>query len=98
MVIEHIHPEGEPTPTLRDLYDRKDGSVEVVEWSQPKGKPAQPSKFRLTAKGHQVLGEIMARNAAATLQRGTGKEEAVARLVREATHRTGRKSNGGKST
>lgn len=86
-MIEHIHPEGEPTPTLRDLYERKDGSVEVVDWAQPKGKPAYPSKFRLTDKGQQVITEVMRRNAAGTIARGTANEEAVQRLLRDREER-----------
>lgn len=81
-MIEHVHPEGEPTPTLRDLYERKDGSVEVVDWAKPKGKAAYPSKFRLLEKGRQAIAEVMRRNAAATLARGTANEEAVLGLLR----------------
>ena len=81
-MIDHIHPEGEPTPTLRDLYERKDGSVEVVDWATPKGKPAYPSRFRLLEKGRQAIAEVMQRNAAASLARGTQNEEAVMQMVR----------------
>lgn len=96
-MIEHIHPEGEPTPTLRDLYDRKDGSVEVVDWSTPKGaKMPQPSKYRLTDKGNRVLGDIMRRNAAATEARGTLQEEGAAILMRAA--RLKGEKHGSKST
>lgn len=86
-MIEHIHPEGEPTPTLRDLYERKDGSVEVVDWAQPKGKPAYPSKFRLLEKGRQAIAEVMKRNAAGTIARGSANEEAVQRLLRDREER-----------
>ena len=86
-MIEHIHPEGEPTPTLRDLYERKDGSVEVVDWATPKGKPAYPSRFRLTEKGRQAIAEVLRRNAEATLARGTGNEEAVSQMIRDREER-----------
>lgn len=96
-MIEHIHPEGEPTPTLRDLYERKDGSVEVVDWATPKGKPPYPSKYRLTDKGYAVLGEIMRRNGAATAARGTAQEEAIAIQKRMAEGEGKGKGSGSKS-
>lgn len=91
-MIEHIHPEGEPTPTLRELYERHDGSVEVVKWTEGnKKEKAKPSVFRLTEKGEALLKGIMARNAAATLARGTALEEGAARVKRI---REERESNG----
>jgi hypothetical protein len=81
-VIEHIHPEGEPTPTIQELYERRDGSAEVAKWTAgSKTGPPKPSVYRLTGKGHALLGEIMRRNAAGTLERGTAAAEAGAALV-----------------
>jgi len=97
VVIEHVHPEGEPTPTLQDLYERKEGLVEVVDWATPKGKPTHPSKFRLTEKGQAELGRIMRANAAASLARGTEKEEGVERVRRAAENAEGGGGNGRKS-
>ena len=77
-MIEHIHPDGEPTPTVRELFERKDGSAEAVAWSND--KIPVPTKFRLLPKGQAVISEIMRRNAAATLARGTVSEEAGAAM------------------
>lgn len=77
-MIDHIHPEGEPTPTVAELYERRDGSAEVAKWTEgSKTEPPKPAIYRLTDKGYAVLGEIMRRNAQATLARGTGNVEAV---------------------
>lgn len=99
-MIQHIHPDGEPTPTVQELYERKDGSAEAVTWSADK-KPV-PTKFRLLPKGQALLGEIMRRNAAGTLARGTAAQEATDRLIqarneRNETEKKG-KSNGRKSS
>lgn len=85
-MIKHIHPEGEPTPTLMDLYERRDGSVEVVEWTSAKKDP-KPSKFRVTDKGHRVLGEILRRNAIGSYIRGTEREEGIASVRHAAENR-----------
>lgn len=82
-MIEHIHPEGEPTPTLYDLYQRREGLVEVVTWSSDKKNPL-PTKYRVTDKGHRYLGEIMRRNALGSYIRGTAEEEAVEALKKVA--------------
>lgn len=77
-MIEHVHPEGEPTPTVRELYERKDGSAEVATWTTgTKTKPGVPSTYRLTDKGHRLLGEIMRRNAIGSFIRGSEREEGV---------------------
>ena len=86
-MIEHIHPEGERTPTLRDLYERRDGSVEVVDWATPKGQKPYPSKFRLLEKGRQAIADVMRRNAEASMARGTANEEAVQAMIREREER-----------
>lgn len=81
-MIEHIHPDGEPTPTVRELYERKDGSAEAVDWVRPnKTSPAVPTKFRLLPKGQQLITEIAQRNAAATLARGGQTSEPVLRMI-----------------
>lgn len=90
-MIEHIHPDGEPTPTVRDLYERRDGSAEAIDWN----KDGVPTKFRLTDRGYATISVVMRRNAAASLARGTENEEAIARLKRAASEKG--KSNGRKS-
>ncbi len=99
-MIEHIHPEGEPTPTVAELYERRDGSAEVAKWTEgSKTERPKPSVYRLTDKGCAVLGEIMRRNAAASLARGTVGEEGVESVKRAAGRTDGKgKSNGRKST
>ncbi|QED11863.1 hypothetical protein SEA_MASHLEY_46 [Microbacterium phage Mashley] len=95
-MIEHHHPDGEPTPTVRELYERRDGSAEAIDWVKPsKTAPAVPTRFRLLPKGQAVISEIQHRNAAATLARGTAREEAAA-AVRAARERGG-SEDGGKS-
>lgn len=77
-MIEHINPDGLPTPTVAELYERRDGSAEVVKWTEgSKTEPPKPSVYRLTEKGHALLGEIMRRNAEMTLARGSGNTDAV---------------------
>lgn len=94
-MIPHVHPDGEPTPTLLELHERKDGSVEVVDYN----KDLKPTKFRLTEKGHRLLGEIMRRNALASRARGTTEEEGVEIVRRMAkTPETERKGSGRKGT
>ena len=97
-MIEHRHPDGEPTPTVRELYERKDGSAEVVDWVTPKGGKPVPTKFRLLPKGQAIIGEIMRRNAAATLARGTAREEANATVRAVAGVRGEGDGSKGKST
>lgn len=95
-MIEHIHPEGEPTPTVRELYERKDGSAEVATWtSGTKTTPGVPSTYRLLPKGWAVLGAIAARNAAGTLARNSASEEGVATMVKARIE--GGKDSGSKS-
>lgn len=98
-MIEHHHPDGEPTPTVRELYERKDGSAEATDWVKPnKTSPAVPTRFRLLPKGQAVISEIQRRNAAATLARGTARQEAGAAL-RAAKEQGGTDDGGkGKST
>jgi len=82
-VIEHIHPDGEPTPTVRELYERKDGSAEATVWVTPKGgETPVPTKFRLLPKGQAIITGIAQRNAAATLARNSAGEEGVAAMVK----------------
>lgn len=88
-MIEHIHPDGEPTPTVRELYERKDGSAEAIAWSNEKGKTPVPTKFRLLPKGQAAISEVMRRNAAGTLARGGATAEPVLRMIRD------RKTGGG---
>ncbi|QNJ55546.1 hypothetical protein SEA_PHINKY_54 [Microbacterium phage Phinky] len=81
-MIEHIHPDGEPTPTVRELYERKDGSAEATDWVKPnKTSPAVPTKFRLLPKGQAIISAIARRNAAATLARGGQSREPVLRMI-----------------
>lgn len=70
-MIEPLHPDNEPTPTIRELYERKDGTAEAVEFT----KDMKPTIFRLTDKGFALLAGIARRNAAATLARGSAREE-----------------------
>ncbi|QKO02799.1 hypothetical protein SEA_KELCOLE_46 [Microbacterium phage Kelcole] len=77
-LIPHINPAGEPTPTVAELYELRDGYAEVAKWTEgSKTEPPKPAVYRLTDKGHALLGEIMQRNAAATLSRGSGATDAV---------------------
>lgn len=76
-MIPHIHPLGEPTPTVRELAERNDGSAVAIDWNA-EGKA---TKWRLMQKGYDLLGEIMRRNAAATLARGTAGIEAEMSVV-----------------
>lgn len=98
-MIEHHHPDGEPTPTVPELYERRDGSAEVATWTAgTKTTPGKPSTYRLLPKGQAVISEIQHRNAAATLARGTAHEEAAA-AVRAARARGGTDDGSkGKST
>ncbi|QIG59057.1 hypothetical protein SEA_FRANSOYER_49 [Microbacterium phage Fransoyer] len=79
-MIEHIRADGEPTPTVRELYERRDGSAEATAWSND--KVPVPTKFRLTDKGHAEIGRIMRANATETLRRGTGRLEGVMAVIR----------------
>lgn len=95
-MIEHIHPEGEPTPTVRELYERKDGSAEVATWTAgTKTTPGVPSTYRLLPKGQAVLSAIAARNAAGTVARNSASEEGVATMVKARIE--GGKDSGSKS-
>lgn len=78
-MIEHVHPGGEPTPTVADLVKMGRDYAHVIEWAgATKTKPGKPSKVRIMPKGHQLLGDIMKRNAAGTLARGARVEQAAA--------------------
>jgi len=89
-MIEHIHPDGEPTPTVRELYEMKDGLAEAIAFD----KDLKPTRFRLTDKGYAHLNAIMKRNAAATLSRGTVSQEGGASVVRSMEGETnGKKSS-----
>lgn len=92
-MIEHVHPEGEPTPTIREMYEMKEGLAEVVQ----RNKDGDPTVFRLTDKGNAHLGEIMRRNAAASIARGSADQEAVDAVRRAAKERRG-KGNGKKGS
>jgi len=98
-VIEHIHPDGEPVPTARELYERRDGTAEATKWvnGEKKTDPPRPVMFRITDKGHALIGEIMRRNAKATLARGTAAAEAGAR-IRLNKEQEGDEKRGSKST
>lgn len=94
-MIDHIHPDGEPTPTVRELYEMKNGYAEAVTLDQK----MNPTTFRLTEKGAAVLGEIMRGNAKATLARGTARAEGSASMKRIAEQKKEIvKKNGRKST
>lgn len=85
-VIEHIHPEGEPTPTAYDLVAMGKQYAEVAEWSMgsKNGKtPPKPIRIRILPEGHKLLGEIMARNAIGSIWRGSVKQEAVKSVIQE---------------
>lgn len=97
-MIEHAHPDGEPTPTVRELYERKDGSAEVVDWVTPKGGKPTPTRFRLTPKGQAIISEIMRRNVAASMARGTVNEEAGAAMRASAGTKGEGDGSKGKST
>lgn len=89
-MIEHVHPDGEPTPTVRDLYEMKDGLAEAVAFD----KDLKPTRFRVTDKGHALLGEIMKRNAEGSIARGTVYQEGGASVVRAREGETnGKKSS-----
>lgn len=77
-MIQPMHTDDEPTPTIRELYERKDGSAEAVEFNMK----MEPTVFRLTAKGNQILAGIMKRNAEASIARGSTKQEAAEAVVR----------------
>ncbi|QUE25342.1 hypothetical protein SEA_FIZZLES_48 [Microbacterium phage Fizzles] len=95
-MIEHIHPDGEPTPTVRELYEQHDGSAEAIDWVKPsKTAPAVPTRFRLLPQGQAIISAIARRNAAATLARGTASQEAGAAL--RAAHEKGGSGDGSKS-
>lgn len=95
-MIEHIHPLGEPTPTVAELYERRDGSAEVNVWTAgSKTEPGKPSIYRLLPKGQAVITAIAQRNAAGTLARGSAADEAGAALVKAQTE--GGSENGSKS-
>lgn len=100
-MIEHGHPDGEPTPTVSELYERRDGSAEVAKWTEgSKTDPPKPSVYRLTDKGYAILGDIMRRNGAASVSRGSQREEAVNAIKTQAANRgnepKSRKSSGRK--
>lgn len=101
-MIEPRHEDDEPTPTVRELWARKDGSVEAVDFN----KDGEPTRFRLLPKGHELLNGIMRRNAERALARGAGalvrdarqavRERAVP--TREEAAKEKGKSRGRKST
>ena len=66
-MLEPLHPDNEPIPTVLELYERKDGSAEATAFD----KKMRPTAFRLLPKGQDVISEIMRRNAAATKARGS---------------------------
>lgn len=76
-MIEPTHEGDEPTPTVRELWARKDGSAEAVDFN----KDGEPTRFHLTLKGHALLNGIMRRNAERALARGAG---ALARDAQQA--------------
>lgn len=91
-MIEHIHPEGEPTPTAHDLVKMGKQYAEVAEWSMgsKNGKtPPKPLKIRILPEGHKLLGEIMARNAISSSWRGSANQEAVDSMVKVRAERGG---------
>lgn len=95
-MIEHIHPEGEPTPTVPELYERRDGSAEVATWTAgTKTEPGRPSTYRLLPKGQAIITAIAQRNAAATLARDSAGEEGVAAMIKARLEGGG--ENGSKS-
>ncbi|UDL15421.1 hypothetical protein SEA_PEPE25_46 [Microbacterium phage Pepe25] len=104
-MIPHINPAGEPTPTIAELYELHDGYAEVAKWTEgSKTEPPKPAAYRLTDKGNALLGEVMRRNADATLARGSGPADAVAAMERfvrsesqQATKDKKGKSRGSKS-
>lgn len=86
-MIEHIHPEGEPTPTAFDLVKMGPEYAVVSEWTlgSKNGKtPPKPAKIQIKPKGHLLLGEIAWRNAVGTETRGSAAEERTAAAVRAA--------------
>ncbi|UDL16262.1 hypothetical protein SEA_KOZIE_66 [Microbacterium phage Kozie] len=65
--------EPEAVPTAAQLVAMGSDYAEAVGWTQKrKSDPATPTFVRIHPKGHALLGEIMARNAAAALARGDG--------------------------
>lgn len=84
-MIEHIHPDGEPTPTALELVKMGKQYAEVAEWSMgsKNGKtPPKPIKVRVLPEGHKLLGEIMARNAIGSSWRGSSNQEAVESMIK----------------
>jgi hypothetical protein len=57
--LEHV-------PTVRELYERGDGSVVAAAWD----KEGNPTVFRVLDRGHVAMGAPMRRNAAALREAG----------------------------
>lgn len=96
-MIEARHPDDEPTPTVRELYERKDGSAEAVDYD----KDGRPTRFRLLPQGHELLNGIMRRNAERALERGSAQRdayEAVRRAAMPVAEKRKGASRGRKST
>lgn len=64
----------EPVPTAEALFNMGREYAEATAWvgGKKKSDPMRPTAFRITDKGHALLGEIMRRNAAAAIARGEG--------------------------
>lgn len=97
-VIDPSHPDDEPTPTVRELWAMKNGTVEAVDYD----KEGRPTRFRLLPAGHALLNGIMRRNAERALARGVGAThreavEAMRRARMPVADKKKGKSNGRKS-
>ncbi|MGO1566476.1 MAG: hypothetical protein ACTHXC_00500 [Brachybacterium sp.] len=91
-MIEHIHPDGLPTPTVRELYDMKNGYAEATAFD----KKMNPTAFRLLPKGSALLAEIMHQNAAGTLERGSATWEATQSIIKARKARAAEERKSGK--
>lgn len=56
-------PDLEPVPTVRQLAEMNEGYAVAIDWD----KDGKPTKWRLLEGGTKLLGQIMARNAEATI-------------------------------
>lgn len=65
--------EPEHVPTAAELVAKGRDYAVATGWTKgTKKEPAKPTHVRILPKGHALLGEIMARNAAAAVARGEG--------------------------
>lgn len=88
-MIDGATPDYRPTPTIRELYEMKDGYAEAVTFS----KALEPTSFRLTPKGHAYLAAIMRQNAEGAIARRSGPADAVSAMKKIVGGGTGGKKS-----